>query len=101
MDDQELDQLLKQWHAPNAPPSLAKKVLPHKTPWWNWLFAGSIRIPVPVALVLVVTAFGIWFYESSRPPTQEQQAAPGSVSLADFQPVRQLEPRIARRPHEG
>jgi hypothetical protein len=101
LSDNELNQLLKKWTAPDAPASLAAKVLPQRAPWWIWLASGSIRIPVPVGLVLVIAAVILWIYSSESPRRQVDQPATGSVSLADFQPVKQLEPRVIGRANES
>jgi hypothetical protein len=102
-DDRELDKLLQQWQAPGAPPSLRAKVLP-RSHWWQWLATGTIRVPVPVgiALLLAVAAFSYFFrthLSTTGQPTAVQPAK--SVSLADFQPVKQLEPRVIGRGNEG
>jgi len=99
LDDRELDRILQQWQAPGAPPSLRARVLP-PSQWWRWLVKGTIRVPVPVglALLLAVAAF-LYFSRTTDRPTAVQPAK--SVSLADFQPVKQLEPRIIRRGNEG
>ena len=100
LDDRELDTLLQQWQAPLAPPSLRAKVLPHRSHWWQWLATGTIRVPVPVgiAAVLALAAF-LYFFRTTERPTAAQPAK--SVSLADFQPVKQLEPRVVGRANEG
>ena len=98
LDDKELDTLLRKWEAPPAPASLRAKVVP-PSQWWQWLTRGTIRIPVPVgiAVLLVIAAF---FY--FRPADRQTVAQPAkSVSLADFQPVKQLEPRVIGRANEG
>ncbi len=56
MDDQELNRLLGEWKAPDAPPHLRPR-RPHRS-WLDWLVTGSFRVPVPVALAaLLVAAF--------------------------------------------
>lgn len=101
LDDKELDALLRKWEAPPAPASLRAKVVP-PSQWWQWLTRGTIRVPVPagIALILALAAF-LYFF---RTPAAEQPTpiqAAKSVSLADFQPVKQLEPRVIRRGNEG
>ena len=100
LSDDELNQLLHQWKAPDAPASLERKVVPGGTPWWRWLISGSIRIPVPVGVAIVVAlALWVYFRGSAQAPPQLPAKA---VSLADFQPVKQLEPRvIGRAKNEG
>lgn len=90
LDEDELNQLLRKWEAPSTPPSLRQRVFPPKTSCVSWLLTGSIRIPVP-AVVAAAIVIALWIHYS-RPAAPAHVAAPGSVSLTDFQPVRQLEP---------
>jgi hypothetical protein len=90
LDEDELNHLLRKWEAPSAPPSLKQRVFPAQRPWLSWLLTGSIRIPVP-ALVAAAIVIALWIHHS-RPAPPAHVAAPGSVSLADFQPVQQLQP---------
>ena len=92
--DQKLKELLQTWKARSTPSTLVYRVFPTR-PWWRWLWTGSIRVPVPVGLaVLAAVAVGLYW---SRPAPAEQVSAPEKpVSLADFRPVEQLEPRIIR-----
>jgi hypothetical protein len=92
LDDQELKQLLQQWDAPTAPDSLRARVLPVKTPWWNWLVKGSVRVPVPVALAAALL-LALWMYHS-KPASPAPTIRPETVSLSDFKPVRQLQPVV-------
>ena len=89
-NDQKLKELLRKWEAPSAPSSLAQRVFPRQR-WWQWLWTGSIRVPVPVGLAVLVAAGGLWLL--NRPVVSAPQKP---VSLADFRPVEQLEPRIIR-----
>src|SRR4030095_13840575 len=90
LDEQELKQLLRQWEAPAAPPSLEARIVAAKKPWWNWLVTGSVRVPVPVALAAAFL-LALWIY-SSRPAAPARDLQPQTVSLSDFKPVKQLEP---------
>jgi hypothetical protein len=101
LNDDELNQLLARWKAPDAPASLAARVLPQRGPWWSWLLNGSIRIPVPIGVAIVAAIVIFWIYSSGSPREQVKQPAGGSVSLADFQPVKNLEPRVIGRANEG
>jgi hypothetical protein len=93
LDDKELNQLLQRWEAPGAPPSLQKRLAPASpSRRWRWLLTGSVRIPVPVGLAAIV-AFIVWMLAGRTPPAPVPQPA-ASISLADFQPVGQLEPKI-------
>jgi quercetin dioxygenase-like cupin family protein len=71
MDDRELDQLLRQWTAPDAPPDLRPRRAPASR--LRWLVAGTIRVPVPLALTaLLLVALGIgsmWRGPISTPET--------------------------------
>lgn len=94
MNDEELNEFLKQWQAPDAPPSLHQRVMKHVgTPWWRWLLTGTVRIPVPVLLALFV--MGAALFVVKRP--QEKQA----LTIAGFEPTRQLQPRIIRSAYEN
>ena len=91
-DDRDLTHLLREWKAPGAPATLSARVFGERLPWWRWLFAGTIRVPVPVA-VAVALLFVAWAY-TRLPATAPLKEAEPTVSLADFEPVPQLEPRV-------
>jgi hypothetical protein len=91
LDDNELNRLLRRWEAPGAPPTLRGRIpLPQPSPW-RWFLTGSIRIPVPVG-ILAVLVLAAWVFIGRT--TEAPQEQPSANSLADFQPVRQLEPKI-------
>ena len=56
MDDPELNRLLREWTAPEAPPDLRPRRARQSR--LGWLVTGAIRVPVPVALVAVLLAAG-------------------------------------------
>lgn len=95
LNDDELSELLRTWEAPPAPAALRDRVMRGRRPGWRWLLTGSIRIPVPLAAA-VLLALAVWLYVSERSgaPSGAPAAPSTGVSLADFQPVPQLEPRI-------
>jgi hypothetical protein len=98
MDDRELNQLLRQWEAPGAPPHLRPPVRPTREPWWRWFVTGTVRVPVPVGLAAAAALAAVWMYsaEPSREPvvgTQPTISQP-VVTLADFQPVDEVEVRV-------
>lgn len=95
LDDIELQRLLRQWKPPATPPSLRRRVLHSRQAGWRWLLTGTIRVPVPVGLAAVVLVM-LWAYSAVSPRVPIRQ--PGGVSLADFQPVMQLEPTIPGAP---
>ena len=99
LDDRELDTLLRQWLPPKTPPTLAAKVLPRQPSWWRWLTMGTIRVPVPVGIGLLLAMAAVLYFRSTEPPQVAQPAK--SVSLADFQPVKQLEPRVIGRANDS
>ena len=101
-DDRELDRILQQWQAPGAPPSLRVKVIPQPSQWWQWLATGTIRIPVPVGIAILLAVAALLYFRTYLTTPERHVAQPAtSVSLADFQPVKQLEPRVIGRANEG
>jgi hypothetical protein len=99
LDEKELRPLLRLWKAPETPSGLRDKVLPPRPSWWRWLITGTIRIPVPVGVAVVaVLAAWIWFSRPTPAPVVQPSA---SKSIADFQPVPQLEPRIIGKNDES
>jgi hypothetical protein len=97
MDDRELNHLLRRWHAPGAPAHLRPPTPPARGAWWRWLVTGTIRVPVPVGLALVALAVAaLWMYPGvpPEPVVDTQPSASPVVSLADFQPVEEVELRV-------
>ena len=95
MDDRELNQLLREWKVPGAPAHLTPPTA--RKHWWEWLLTGSIRIPVPVGVaVAVLVAFWLYSTAPSRQPVAGTEPASRQpvVSLADFQPVDEVEIRV-------
>jgi hypothetical protein len=90
LNENELNQLLRKWEAPSAPPTLRQRVLRPQKSRLAWLLTGSIRIPVPAAIA-VAALIALWIHYS-HPANPPRVSDPGSVSLADFRPVHQLEP---------
>ena len=95
--DPKLRELLNEWQLPGAPESLDARVLgllrtPRKR-WWSVLLSGSVRLPVPVAIVIGVAllVMAVALIHRTSPPPQ-----PTAINLADFQPVRDLNVRIIR-----
>lgn len=85
LNDVELNKLLREWKAPDAPSSF--RPLSSPKPLWKWLLTGTIRIPVPlsaaVALILLVLTVQVLRPRTPPPGTQ-------------FQPVRDVSPRLIR-----
>jgi quercetin dioxygenase-like cupin family protein len=72
MDDQELNRLLREWTAPDAPPDLRPR--PVRGAWLRWLVTGTIRVPVPAALASILLA-AVWAAAAwPAPPTAPETA---------------------------
>jgi len=116
LSDRELNNLLPQWKAPDAPARLRGAVFPEsRRPWWRRLWTASIRVPLPVACALLaLLAFALGRLSRTPPPprvvvktervevpvvqerivTRTVYRAPDAVA---WRPVRELQPRILRR----
>ena len=108
--DPELARLLQEWTAPALPDSLDERVRAlfrsraPRRPIWRRFFATSIRVPLPVALALLLALLltALWrprdrapdveSAESSAPTrAARQETQPGlKSSLAGFEPVREM-----------
>ena len=72
MDDQELNRLLREWRAPDAPPNLRP---PHAhVSRLRWLVSGTIPVPVPVAFAALVL-LALWMASTRLAPTPTQDAS--------------------------
>jgi hypothetical protein len=58
MDDRDLNRLLREWRAPDAPPDLRPRRAQGSR--LRWLVTGTIRVPVPAALAALLLAV-LWF----------------------------------------
>jgi hypothetical protein len=98
LNDQELDELLKQWPTHRAPDTLAGRIRrARRGPWWNWLLTGSIRVPAPLAVALGVFLLLVVFVALRGPQRDSIQPSQPAV----FRPVKRLEPRIIRSSYEN
>jgi anti-sigma factor RsiW len=112
--DEELQKLLSRWSAPIVPEGMDERVLAafrrqtgRAEPWWSRLFTASVRVPMPVAvgllMLFVVTAVLALRPVAPQPtagtagpaePVQAARAAAPPVvtrtSLAGFQPVSEV-----------
>jgi quercetin dioxygenase-like cupin family protein len=60
MDDRELNRLLREWTAPDAPPGMRPLRPPRaRASRLRWLVTGTIRVPVPVAIAASLLA-AVW-----------------------------------------
>ena len=100
LNDNELDDLLSQWRIPPTPETLGEKLFPqaNRLSWWHWLLSGTIRVPVPVGLAGIALLIGLGFTAIHR---HEDQVPHRPMTIADFQPVKQLKPRIIRSNYEN
>ena len=100
LDDKELNELLRQWTAPVTPPTLRNRIPQRPSSWWRWFLTGTIRIPVPVGLACIALLL-VWMLADRTAPIPVTQPAANSNTLAGFQPVRQLEPKIVGKNDQG
>ena len=99
--DPQLSKLLREWEVSGAPPSLEDRVLGRPRPWWQFLFSGYIRVPVPVglAVTLALVVLAVYFVrDRGRAPIVP---AGSTVSLTDFRPVDNVNIRIIRSGYEN
>jgi len=110
--DEELERLLGRWSAPAVPDGMDERVLAAyrrqvrtAEPWWSRLFTASVRVPLPVAvgvLMLLIVTAALALRPVAPPPTAAgpsepvQAARRGDVpvvsrtNLAGFQPVTEV-----------
>lgn len=106
--DRELAPLLHEWSVPALPDSLDERVLrsfrerrPRFSLWRRFL-TGSVRVPLPVALALLLLGLAVWMARVPAPP-QDASESPEparnalaigrelpSASLAGFRPVQEI-----------
>ena len=91
LEDSELREILGAWKAPPTPPDLGRRILRRRSTWRRWFLTGSIRVPVPLGAAVLL--LGVWGYGRVTSPSVAVPE-PVPVSLADFRPVAQLEPRV-------
>jgi hypothetical protein len=87
LNDDQLNEFLREWKAPGAPDYLEARIF-QRPAWWKWLLTGSIRVPVPAVLGLLIVLAGI-VWAMHKP-------AAANNGIADFQPVKELKPRVIR-----
>jgi hypothetical protein len=99
LNDDELKHAISSWRAPTTPHHLRGRIFGARRPWWEWLFTGTIRVPIPVCAVLVVLLAWIAWQRSVPEATGPSSDRQGEVTLADFQPDTEVQVRVvgARR----
>jgi hypothetical protein len=100
-----LNTLLREWEAPDAPPSLDPRMRAayrdafHQSPWQRlWSFRVSIPAPL-LAAALLLAAVGVWLQSRSGEPVRNAPASPGYVTRlesAGFQPLPDGATRVIR-----
>ena len=74
MDDRELNRLLREWTAPDAPPDLRPRR--PQVSRLRWLVTGTIRVPAPVALAALLLV-AVWVAATrTEPVVTPQTSAP-------------------------
>jgi len=73
MEERELDRVLREWKAPDAPPHLRPPRA--RGSRLRWLITGSIRVPVPAAIVAVLLA-ALWVASARTEPVSPDTTAP-------------------------
>jgi hypothetical protein len=107
LTDPELDALLKEWRTPGAPSRRLRAAVfqGHSAVWYRGWLGRSIRIPVPVAVILcVLLVFAGWQWGARRARTQADvlpgfASTPPTFTFHGFSPVAELQPRIIRSHH--
>jgi hypothetical protein len=96
LNDEELNQLLSEWHAPSVPEGVAP--LPKSpTLGWQWLWKGSVRTPVPVAMAVVIALVWLALFALQRPVVPDKEFV---SNLSDFRPARVVQIRLIRGDNE-
>jgi hypothetical protein len=97
--DEDLDGLLRRWGAPVVPDGMDERILAAyrrqvrtAEPWWSRLFTATVRVPLPVAvglLMLLAVTAALALRPVSPPPT-----AGTSGPSAPVQAVRVVDPAL-------
>lgn len=86
LNEDELNALLREWHAPPTPGGLPMPGL-GRMPWWKSMLMGSIRVPLPLGAALAVVLLVLAI----------QALRTGPAAGADsFQPVVDVRPKLIR-----
>lgn len=87
-DRDDLNELLQEWKAPDAPPTLRPPRLRRSRV--TWLFTGTIRVPVPAALGAMLVAV-LWISSERLPQIPSQEPGPPTRELARYPLTGELE----------
>ncbi|MCU1326956.1 MAG: hypothetical protein JWN34_2326 [Bryobacterales bacterium] len=91
LNDDELKDLLRAWRAPRAPDHLKTMLFAPRPRGWRRLLTASVTVPVPVLLLALILLTTLFYF--ARKPAR-------AVSLADFQPAKELNVRVIRSNYE-
>lgn len=98
LNDDELRKVLSQWRTPPAPARLNSRIRIQARPvGWRWLLRGTIQVPVPIGVLLLVAVIALSALAVRPTPSGVPGAAEG---LSNFQLVQDLNPRIVRISNE-
>jgi K+-transporting ATPase A subunit len=99
LSDRDLDKLLSEWQAPSAPETLTRRVgRARRGNWWKWLLTGSIRVPVPLTLVVAAAFVALFVVAFMRGTFTQESRQPDRAGL---QPVKRIEIRVIRSNFEN
>ena len=100
--DEELSALLARWSAPIVPDGMDERMLAAyrrqagtAAPWWARLFTASVRVPLPVAVGLLMLFF-VAAVLALRPATPPSTAGTTGPS-APVQAAQRLDPPVVTR----
>jgi hypothetical protein len=121
--DPKFSRVLQEWQAPAIPGAMDARILAEyraiakkESLWWRFFFA-SIKIPVPVAIVLIMLVCLAAVFELRRPVVVKivpaEYANPGAIpaayreppivthtSLDGFQPVADVNVTVSEEPQK-
>jgi hypothetical protein len=109
LNDKELNHLLRQWRAPNAPDTLRIPLSPRASVW-RWLWSGRIHVPVPavVLALTLVAAFLVFSFKAKNVALNGtapignavQSVLPSDASHPQSVPVPPVPPHPVQPPAE-
>jgi hypothetical protein len=94
-DDPKFRELLRESRVPGVPKSLDERVLALRKPRWTFLLTRSIRVPIPVGLVILTVMLLMGGALLEQRPVAPPVAP--SVNLLDFRPASDLNVRVIRQ----
>src|ERR1044071_8006381 len=96
LEDQELHEMVREWKAPGAPPQLRERLFPAPAAWWRRWWHIEIRVPLPLAVCLVLLLALVYWRGPEPQPVDSGQTAK-VLTFRELTPVTELKPRIIRR----